>query len=89
MGYNYVIHFKPTEHHANADALSRLPIQDDKTFIDSDSLQVNFIQHEYSEKWPLTPLVIAKATSADSILKRVKQFTQSSWPSSFSKKTKS
>jgi transposase InsO family protein len=86
MGYNYVIHFKPTEHHANADALSRLPIQDDKTFIDSDSLHVNFIHHEHSEKWPLTPLVIAKATSTDSILKRVKQFIQSSWPSSFSKK---
>ena len=86
MGYNYVIQFKPTERHANADALSRLPIPDDKTFIDCDSLHVNFIQHQHSETWPLTPSVIAQATSTDSILKRVKQFIQSSWPSSISKK---
>ena len=86
MSYRYVIHFKPTEHHANADALSRLPMGDDKTFVDTDSLHVNFIQSERSDSWPLTPAVIAQATSADSILQRVKQFIQSSWPPSFSRK---
>ncbi|CAF1605744.1 unnamed protein product [Adineta ricciae] len=86
MGYNYVIHFKPTAHHANADALSRLPIPDDHSFVDTDSLQVNFLHHETSEAWLLTPSSIANATSTDSILKHVKQFIQSSWPSSFSKK---
>jgi transposase InsO family protein len=86
MGYKYLIRFKPSEQHANADALSRLPMPDDRTFIDIDSLQINFIQHEHSETWPLTPLAIAKATSTDSILQRVTQFIQSSWPTSFSKK---
>ncbi|CAF2055856.1 unnamed protein product [Rotaria magnacalcarata] len=86
MWYKYDIYFKPTEHHANADALSRLPIPDDQTFIDTDSLNVNLIHYEHSETWPLTPSTIAKATSIDVILKRVKQFVQSSWPHSFSKK---
>jgi hypothetical protein len=77
IGYKYVIRFKPSEQHANAN---------DKSFIDIDSLQINFIQYKHSETWPLTPLPIAKATSIDPILQRVKQFIQSSWPSSFSKK---
>ena len=86
MSYQYVIRFKPTQQHANADALSRLPIQDDQSFIDTDSLHVNFIQSKRSLSWPITPLIIARATSTDPLLHRIKHFIQSSWPSSISKK---
>jgi hypothetical protein len=60
----------PDIHHihqvTNVDAFSTLPITNDNTFVDTDSLHVNFIQHEHSATWPLTPLAIAKATSTDS-----------------------
>ncbi|CAF3331177.1 unnamed protein product [Rotaria socialis] len=85
MGYNYNIRFKPTRSHANADALSRLPIPDDNSFIDNDSLQVNLIQTQLIDQWPLKPNEIALATAKNDILNRVKNFVLTRWPLSFSR----
>jgi transposase InsO family protein len=85
MGYNYNIHFKPTQSHANADALSRLPAGYDDSFIDNDAIQVNFIQTQLMEQWPLKANEIATATTNDNILNRVRDFTLTKWPSSFSR----
>ncbi len=60
MGYNYNIRYKPTESHANADELSRLPI--------GDAIQINFIQNELTEQWPLKATEIAAATTSDATL---------------------
>ncbi|CAF3487193.1 unnamed protein product, partial [Rotaria socialis] len=87
MGYNYSIRYKPTKLHGNADALSRLRIPYNNSFIDSDAIQINYIQQHLIEQWPLKPEEIAKATTNDDILKQVRHFTLTNWPSSFSKST--
>ena len=87
MGYNYTIRFKPTQSHANADALSRLPAGYDNSFIDVDAIQINFIQTQVMEQMPLKPSQIAAATATDSILKRVRHFALTKWPSSISRST--
>jgi transposase InsO family protein len=86
MGYNYNIRYKPTRFHANADALSRLPSGYDKSFIDNDAAQINFIQTQLAEQWPLKATEIASATTNDNTLHLVRQFTLTKWPSSFSRK---
>ncbi len=86
MGYNYNIRFKPTQSHANADALSRLPVGPDESFIDEDAIQINFIQNQLPEQWPLKANEIVTATTADPILHLVKKFTLTEWPCSISKK---
>ena len=85
MGYNYTIRYKNTQAHANADALSRLPMGFDKSFIDEDTMEINFIQRQLTEQFPLTPAEIALATSNDHTLRRIRQFTLTQWPSSFSR----
>ena len=37
MGYNYKVRYKSVRLHINADALSRLPVGYDNSFIDNDS----------------------------------------------------
>ncbi|CAF4907989.1 unnamed protein product, partial [Rotaria sp. Silwood1] len=69
MGYNYNIRYKPTRSHANADALSRLPVGYDNSFIDNDAEPINYIQTQLIEQWPLKPTEIALATTHDNILK--------------------
>jgi transposase InsO family protein len=86
MGYNYNIRYKPTQSHANADALSRLPVGPDESFIDEDAIQINFIQNQLPEQWLLKANEIATATTADPILHLVKKFTLTKWPCSISKK---
>ncbi|CAF3680882.1 unnamed protein product [Rotaria sordida] len=85
MGYNYTIRYKPTRSHANADALSRLPVGYDNSFIDNDADQIKYIQTQLIEQWPLKPTEIAPATSNDDTLKSVRHFTLTKWPSSFSR----
>ncbi|CAF0960964.1 unnamed protein product [Didymodactylos carnosus] len=65
--------FNPTK-----DALSRLPVGDD------DPSQINYIQTQLIEQWPLKPTEIATATTNDHTLKVVRHFTLTKWPSSFS-----
>ncbi|CAF2144896.1 unnamed protein product [Rotaria magnacalcarata] len=52
MRYNYNIHYKSTKLHGNADELSRLPISYGNSFIDSDAIQINYIQQRLIEQWP-------------------------------------
>ncbi|CAF2035554.1 unnamed protein product [Rotaria magnacalcarata] len=85
MGYNYNIRYKSTKLRGNADALSRLPIPYDDSFIDSDAMQINYMQQQLIEQCSLKPDEIAKATTNDDILKQVRHFTLTNWPSSFSK----
>jgi hypothetical protein len=72
--------FQTSHAHANADALCRLPIEDDNSFSDDDSIQINYIQTELTEQWPLDANEIAAATSTDQTLWLVHQFTHTQWP---------
>ena len=85
MSYNYTIRYKPTHLHANADALSRLPAGDDFSFVDKESIQIHLIQTDQIQHWPVQPKEIEMATSDDEILKLVKEFTSTGWPSSIEK----
>jgi hypothetical protein len=82
MGYTYHIHYKSTHCHANADALSRLPIRDDDSVIDDDTMNINFIQAELHNQWPLKATEIAAATDKDETLQLVRKFTLTKWPDS-------
>ena len=67
--YQYDIRYKPSTQHANADALSRLPLQTQGTDSPYDSVfRVSFL-----DKVPVSSLEIAKQTKADSVLQRAKQ----------------
>ena len=48
MGYSFNIRFKPTRLHTNADALSRLPAGPDVSFMDKETLQINYIREHPS-----------------------------------------
>ncbi|CAM4801383.1 unnamed protein product, partial [Rotaria magnacalcarata] len=86
MGYTYTIRYKPTRDHANADALSRLPAGPDDTFVDQEALQINYIQSQIMEEYPVDADLVQLATGKDEILQLVKKFTLTKWPNSFSKK---
>ncbi|CAF1421754.1 unnamed protein product [Adineta ricciae] len=81
MGYNYTIHYKSTHHHANADALSRLPIGPDDSFIDDDANQVHAVQVELLTDCPVSAHEISTSTETDSILAVIKQFVSTDWSS--------
>ena len=86
MGYTYTIRYNSTRHHANADALSRLPSGPDDAFVDEEAVQINRIQSELLEQWPLDAATIRSAMDDDKFLSMVKDFTLTKWPESFSKK---
>lgn len=75
--YQYEIIFKPTEAHANADGLSRLPLP----LHDSES-KTNFISdynRQQLETLPVTANHIAAATCKDNVLSKVLRYTKQGW----------
>ena len=86
MGYSYQIRYKATRHHGNADGLSRLPVGDDNSFVDNESIQVNRIQTQIVEDSPIDSRKVQTAVDADELLRLVKKFILSQWPNSMSRK---
>mgnify|MGYP002394802164 CR=1 FL=1 len=81
-GYTYEIRYKNTLAHANADALSRLPLSDNNETMDDneDYSIVSYVQTEFEHKWHITAANVAKATDNDDVLRLVRAFTLTSWP---------
>ena len=81
--YDYQISFKTSQSHANADALSRLPI--------SDVLSDPPIPHEtifvldQIDESPITVTHIRLWTRRNPVLSRVVDFTQTGWPNNWDK----
>lgn len=73
--YTYEIHYKPSEQHGNADALSRLPIPDSSFPKPNAAFRVSYL-----DSLPLTAKNVAQETERDLILARVKQHVLSGWP---------
>lgn len=84
-----MIRYKSTQRHANADALSRLPAGPDDSFTDKETIQINHIQTELMDEWPVDAATLQSAVNNDTILKMVKNFTLIKWPDLFSKKNNS
>ena len=76
--YQYDIEYRSTEKHANADCLSRLPIQCEKSNEGVDEAKlINLLQ---IESLPMDVDQVRKATRNDPMLSRVLQFVMTGWP---------
>lgn len=84
MGYHFTIRYKRTHQHANADALSRLPVGPDASFHDDSALQVHSVRERLLEDSLVDASQIARETEADATLKLVKHFVLTRWPPSVS-----
>lgn len=76
--YSYEIEFRPTECHANADGLSRLPLS--SNIPDGDSNVPRVFNISQMESLPVTIPQLRQATQHDGILSQVLRFTQGGWP---------
>ena len=74
--YQYDIEYRSTAKHANADCLSRLPLQIEKPEDVDEVRLVNILQ---IESLPLSAEQIRKATRADPVLSRVLEYTLKDW----------
>ena len=76
--YQYTIEFWPTKAHANADSLSRLPLQDSSS---GECLsEVSVFNVSQISVLPVSVAQVCKATRADPILSKVIHYLRSGWP---------
>ena len=75
--YDYDLVFKPTQQHSNADALSRLPLQDQTRNYSLEASDFNVYQ---IEALPVTSSAVRQETRNDPLLSKVLQYVQSGWP---------
>lgn len=82
QAYEYSIKYKTTSHHANADALSRLPMGDDKEF-DKTEAEVLYIDDVYNtilQDCPIDSETVALHTKSDETLKVITNYVKNGWP---------
>ena len=77
--YDYAIEFRPTKAHANADGLSRLPLQ--ASCNDENMSEVSVFNVSQINVLPVSVMQLCKATRADLVLSKVLNFLRSGWPS--------
>lgn len=73
--YSYNIEFRPTGAHANADGLSRLPLECDHWPDTGSDFTVGQVQ-----ALPVTSSVVETATRQDPVLSKVYRFVKEGWP---------
>ena len=76
--YDYTIRYKPGTSNANADALSRLPLQSPDTETPQPAEVVHLIEHLAAT--PLSSTLIKSLTDVDPILSRVRKLVLEGWP---------
>ena len=74
--YQYDIEYKNSKSHANADCLSRFPLQSVTQLEDP----VTVFQVSYVDELPITARDIALDTSRDPVLMKVYQYVMEGWP---------
>ena len=88
MGFDYEVQFKPTAKHANADALSRLPLPFTVASFDEDYTVVRALHLEQFDSLPIDFKSIESATLADCSsvqqLRKVIGYVKFGWPNSSS-----
>jgi len=75
--YQYNIEFKYTQHHQNADGLSRLPLP---VNVSSETYGVDVSNVAQVDSLLVTATQLGQATHRDSVLSKVWHFTKSGWP---------
>ena len=85
--YDYVIEYRSTEAHGNADVLSRLPVGPDPKFdgeereADVDNVCIVRTVHTISRQIdPDNPMLLAKETRKDPVLTSVLRYVKEGWP---------
>lgn len=76
--YSYTIQFRPTESHANADMLSRLPLAAESTV--GNPVDTSVFNMKQIETLPVHASEVAEATRKDPILSKVMGFMKQGWP---------
>ena len=76
--YLYNIEFQPTDQHANADGLSRLPMPD--TDLGEASADPTVFNISQLQALPVNVTKLRTATAADPLLSKVYRYTRSGWP---------
>ena len=80
--YNYTISYRSTKEHANADALSRLPLESDTKGEDTGGASFdNVFNLGQLEALPVTSQKLSQATSTDPLLSQVMAYVKKGWPS--------
>ena len=77
--YQYEVEFRATDKHANADCLSRLPLQI-TTEEDAITKDASLFNLQQIERLPVKADKIAQLTANDSVLSKVITFVQQGWP---------
>ena len=76
--YSYFLEFRPTKAHANADGLSRLPLDHEKTLLE---LSVDRAFSVAQIQWlPVSASTVKNATQRHPLLSRVYRYTNTGWP---------
>ena len=88
MGYDYHIVYIQFADHANADALSRLPIGSDPNFDKDERIveidnEVNMLDSHVITNLPLSAKPVADYTRKDPILAKVLHFVTNGWPTTW------
>ena len=76
--YEYTFEFRPTHQHANADALSRVPLGDKPSSVLVPAEMV--LLTEMLESAPVTAVQIANRTKKDPILSKLIRCIREGWP---------
>ena len=77
-GYQYEIQFKPTQKHANAYGLSRLPVASNASGT-HDDIETTLFNIAQINCLPVTAQQVRQATAKDAILSQVLQYTKNGW----------
>ena len=78
--HDYEVHFLPSTNHGNADALSRLPLDQDQDWIDNAEEIVCTVEIQQLDELPVTDKEIRKATTQDPVLSQVFNYILHGWP---------
>ena len=78
--YDYEVHFQPSTNYGNADALSRLPLDQDQDWVDDAEEIVCTVETQQLDELPVTDKEIRKATAQDPVLSQVFNYTLHGWP---------
>lgn len=75
VAYTYEIQYKPSEQHGNADALSRLTVEDESFPRSNPVFRVSYL-----DSLPLTAKDIGQETQKDPVLAKVRDHILAGWP---------
>ena len=81
--YDYVVQYKPTAKHGDADGLSRLPLDVTEQSEESEDADVVCaIEKQQLHCLPIQACDIQKATMQDPVISQVYSYTLNGWPAS-------